>query len=68
MVYLKPMQEKAKLIAERNNAVFVPLQKAFNEATEKKEADYWIWDGVHPTPCGHQLIANEWLKYCKDIL
>lgn len=68
MVYLKPMQKKAKLIAERNNAIFIPLQKIFDDAAEKKETEYWIWDGVHPTVCGHQLIANEWLKYCKDIL
>lgn len=68
MVCLKPMQEKAKLIAERNNAIFIPLQKIFDEAAEKKETEYWIWDGVHPTVCGHQLIANEWLKHCKDIL
>lgn len=44
------------------DAVFVPLQQPFNDALAKAPADYWIWDGIHPMPAGHQLIANEWLK------
>ena len=30
-------------------------------------ADYWIWDGVHPTYNGHQLMADEWertMEHC----
>ena len=23
---------------------------------------YWLVDGVHPRPAGHQLIANAWAK------
>lgn len=22
---------------------------------------YWIWDGIHPTEPGHQLIADAWM-------
>ena len=22
---------------------------------------HWIWDGVHPLPQGHELIARNWL-------
>jgi len=43
-------------------AVFVPLQSAFDEATKKADARYWLWDGVHPTAAGHQLIAEQWLE------
>lgn len=68
MKHLIPIQQKAKIIAERNNAIFVPLQKKFEEEAEKYGNEYWIWDGVHPTVCGHQLIADEWLKCCKSIL
>lgn len=68
MKYLLPIQEKARLIAERNNAIFVPLQQKFNELGAKYGNEYWIWDGVHPTVCGHHLIANEWLKCCEKIL
>ncbi|MBQ8209593.1 MAG: SGNH/GDSL hydrolase family protein [Clostridia bacterium] len=68
MEHLVPIQEKAKLIAERNNAIFVPLQQKFNEFGAKYGNEYWIWDGIHPTVCGHQLIANEWLKCCDKLL
>lgn len=43
-------------------AIFVPLQTVFNEAISKAAANYWIWDGVHPTYAGHDLITNAWLK------
>ena len=27
-------------------------------------ASHWIWDGIHPTAAGHQLMANLWItKY-----
>ncbi len=68
MEILRPVQEKSRAIAEVNNAVFVPLQKKFEQSAEKYGNDYWIWDGIHPTVCGHQLIANEWLDNCKNIL
>lgn len=68
MQQLAPIQQKAKLIAERNNAIFVPLQQKFNELGAKYGNEYWIWDGVHPTVCGHQVIADEWMKCCEKIL
>lgn len=68
MPHLVTIQEKAKLTAVHNGAVFVPLQQKFNEAAEKYGNEYWIWDGIHPTVCGHQLIAEQWLQCCKDIL
>jgi lysophospholipase L1-like esterase len=55
-------QTVVKQLAEEFNAVFVPLQKALNEATNRADAAYWLWDGVHPTAAGHDLIAGEWLK------
>jgi len=49
-------------LAEEFNAVFVPLQDAFNQACKKAESSHWIWDGVHPPTAGHYLIAQEWLR------
>ncbi|MCH5319337.1 MAG: lipase [Paramuribaculum sp.] len=23
--------------------------------------EYWIWDGIHPTPAGHRLMADTWI-------
>lgn len=62
------LQAKTRLIAEGNGAVFVPLQDKFNEMGKKYGNEYWIWDGVHPTVCGHQLIADEWIRCCAEIL
>lgn len=53
----------AKRLAEKHNCAFVPLQEAFNEACKHAPAEFWISDGVHPTPAGHQLIARQWIKY-----
>lgn len=49
-------------VAAEFGQVFLPLQQPLNKACEKAPASYWLGDGVHPTPAGHQLIANEWIK------
>lgn len=55
-------QKIVKQLVESYNAVFVELQKPFNDACKKAPAHYWIWDGVHPMPAGHELIARLWIK------
>ncbi|WP_028562447.1 SGNH/GDSL hydrolase family protein [Paenibacillus pinihumi] len=55
-------QNITRELAEQFGAVFVPLQAAFNEACQRAEAAYWIWDGVHPTSAGHQIIADQWIS------
>ncbi len=59
--------EKAKAIAEKYNLPFIPLQDKFDAAATKAQNDYWLFDGVHPTPMGHELIKNEWLKAFKNL-
>ncbi|WP_078544595.1 SGNH/GDSL hydrolase family protein [Litchfieldia alkalitelluris] len=59
---LQKYQERSSNLAKEFDAVFVPLQDAFNEASKMTEAHFWLWDGVHPTPAGHELIAREWLS------
>jgi lysophospholipase L1-like esterase len=27
--------------------------------------NYWIWDGIHPTGAGHQLMADAWVRTYK---
>ena len=39
----------------------VPLQAVLDDACKRADASYWIWDGVHPTAAGHELIARQWL-------
>jgi len=47
-------------LAVKYGAALVKLQHVFDEATQRAPADYWIWDGVHPTYRGQQLMADEW--------
>lgn len=46
--------------AERARATWVPLQRAFDEASARTGPAYWAADGVHPTAAGHALIARKW--------
>ena len=51
----------ARKVATAFDAVFVPFQSMFDEATEDAPPAYWAGDGVHPTIAGAQLMAQAWL-------
>ena len=59
--------EKARMIAEKYNLKFVPLQKGLDELCESADPSYWLIDGVHPTPAGYEYIKREWLKAFKEL-
>ena len=52
----------AKALAEQHGLIFVPLQEKLNAACALAPASYWLRDGVHPAPAGHQLIADAWME------
>ena len=52
----------AKRVAEENGAVFIPLQGKFDEMLKYAPAEYWSYDGVHPTASGHCIIKNAWIE------
>lgn len=54
-----------KQLAADFGATFVPLQSVFNQAFQRAPKAYWSGDGVHPSPAGHQLIADAWLESIK---
>lgn len=54
--------DAARRIAQKHNAIFVPLQKAFDEVCKNTPVTDWLMDGVHPTAAGHALITDQWLK------
>ncbi len=64
---VKLRAQMAKNIAEKHNLPFIPLQEGFDTLTEKKDASYWLGDGVHPTSMGHEFIKNEWMKAFKML-
>ncbi len=64
---VKKRAEASKRVAERNQLVFIPLMDKFLEAQKFAPAEYWLFDGVHPTAKGHELIKREWLKAFKQL-
>jgi lysophospholipase L1-like esterase len=53
-------QEIVAKLAKKYGAAHVKLQPVMDEAAKRAPADYWVWDKVHPTYRGHQLMADEW--------
>ena len=64
--HIKPgldvLQLVVRRLADNHGCTFLPLQDAFNRACKTNRAEYWLHDGVHPSPAGHMLIAQEWIK------
>jgi lysophospholipase L1-like esterase len=49
-------------LANDYDAIHVKTQKVFDAAAKAVSPGQWIWDGVHPLPQGHELIARNWLQ------
>ena len=59
--------EATKRLAAKYGFPVIDLQKAFDEACEEAPPSYWTADGVHPTPCGHEIIKRLWLKTFEEM-
>lgn len=57
---IRQRQEIVARLAQKYGAALVRYQHIFDEAAKRAPADYWVWDHVHPTYRGHQLMADEW--------
>ncbi|MEM7034222.1 MAG: SGNH/GDSL hydrolase family protein [Chloroflexota bacterium] len=62
LVEMAQRQAIVRRLAEEFSAIHVPFQSACNEATDKAPPEHWATDGVHPTPAGHQVLAETWLE------
>lgn len=62
------MQQAVRKLADTHQAILIELQKPFEQACQQAPVDYWIWDGVHPMPAGHELIARQWIKQVRTKL
>lgn len=60
--HLRKFQAIVEKLAVKYHAPVVHYQKLFDNAVKRAPAEYWIWDGVHPTYAGHQLMADEWIR------
>ena len=53
-------------LAKELGAVYIDTNSLFNSITTgNPESERWLWDGIHPTPAGHQLIADRWIECVK---
>ena len=59
---IRKRQEIVARLAQKHGAALVHFQRVFDEAAKRAPANYWIWDNVHPTYSGHQLMADEWVR------
>lgn len=63
-------QNVTRRLADKYNAIFVPLQQSFDDMLKAVETEYLLWDGVHPTLAGHSIIADNWYRtveeYCNN--
>ncbi len=64
---VKEKGDAAKRVAEKYGIPCIDLQAAFDEAATKFPNQKWAEDGVHPMPCGHELIKRLWLKTFEEI-
>lgn len=59
---LDPKLAIVRDLAVEFGADLIPLDGLFAAAATRAPAAYWLPDGVHPSPAGHALIADTWLK------
>lgn len=69
-IFQKDVFEKAEVVkrlSKKYNLPIIELQPAFDEAAKKAPNNYWAYDGVHPTACGHELIKRLWIEKFNEI-
>ena len=59
--------EAVKRIAQKYNLPVIDLQSEFDKACALAPNEYWAYDGVHPTSCGHELIKRAWIQMFNEI-
>jgi lysophospholipase L1-like esterase len=59
-------QQIVAKLATKHGAALVQFQKALDHACERAPAAHWIWDDIHPTYSGHQIMADEWERVVRE--
>lgn len=54
-------------LAKKHGAALVHFQAALDRATERAPTIHWIWEDVHPTYSGHQILADEWERVVREF-
>jgi lysophospholipase L1-like esterase len=64
---IKQRQAIVARLAQKHHAALVHFQRAFDATCAKAPPEHWIWDGVHPTYSGHQIMADEWERAVREF-
>lgn len=64
---LDPRIHVVRSLAIEFKAILLPLDGIFAAASAQRPPAFWAADGVHPSPAGHALIAQSWLKAVKAL-
>jgi lysophospholipase L1-like esterase len=64
---LDPKLDAVRRLAREFGALLVPFDGIFAQAATLREPEYWAGDGVHPTPAGHALMAQTWLRAIRAL-
>lgn len=62
------LTKEIETIAKEYNANIVPFNSIVSNTITTHSSvpiAYWIWDGIHPTPAMHYIMAEEWIKYSR---
>lgn len=68
IAHLHNRQTFIRHYAAEVGAVFIPLQTIFTEACQSAPAEFWAFDGIHPTHAGFHLMAEAWRKAAAPLL
>jgi lysophospholipase L1-like esterase len=66
---MSELKRRQAIVAQLGAKYHLPVihyQQAFDDALKKAPAEYWCWDGVHPTYAGHGLMARLWLRVTSE--
>ncbi len=58
---ISKLAEVTSRLATKHNATLVPFREMFDSLTAPSK-QYWLWDGIHPTPAAHKKMADLWLE------
>ena len=59
---LDPKIDAVRRLAREFEAVLIPLDGIFAQASACRSLSFWAADGVHPSPAGHAMVTQAWLK------